>query len=40
MWAENNPNGKGATFTFTLPPSNRKEDNQQLSSERMTSNQK
>jgi signal transduction histidine kinase len=19
MWAENNPDGKGATFTFTLP---------------------
>jgi signal transduction histidine kinase len=19
IWAENNPNGKGATFTFTLP---------------------
>jgi signal transduction histidine kinase len=19
MWAENNPEGKGATFTFTLP---------------------
>jgi len=35
MWAENNPDGKGANFTFTLPLSNRKEDNQQLSSERM-----
>jgi signal transduction histidine kinase len=31
MWAENNPDGKGAKFTFTLPLSNRKEDNQQLS---------
>jgi signal transduction histidine kinase len=40
MWAENNPDGKGATFTFTLPLSNRKEDNQQLSSERMIGNQK
>ena len=40
MWAENNPDGKGATFTFTLPLSNRKEDNQQLSSERRTSNPK
>jgi signal transduction histidine kinase len=30
MWAENNPDGKGAKFTFTLPLSNRK-DNQQLS---------
>ncbi|HKG88884.1 MAG TPA: HAMP domain-containing sensor histidine kinase [Nitrososphaeraceae archaeon] len=37
MWAENNPDGKGATFTFTLPLSNRKY-NQRLS-ERMTSNQ-
>jgi two-component system, OmpR family, sensor histidine kinase VicK len=24
MWAENNPHGEGATFTFTLPLSNRK----------------
>ena len=40
MWAENNPDVKGATFTFTLPLSNRKEDNQQLSSERRTSNPK
>jgi signal transduction histidine kinase len=39
MWAENNPDGKGAKFTFTLPLSNRKY-NQQLSSERMTGNQK
>jgi signal transduction histidine kinase len=30
MWAENNPDGRGAKFTFTLPLSNRK-DNQQLS---------
>ena len=29
MWAENNPNGVGATFTFTLPLSTRK-DNHQL----------
>jgi two-component system sensor kinase FixL len=25
MWAENNPKGEGATFTFTLPLSNKKE---------------
>jgi signal transduction histidine kinase len=25
MWAENNPEGEGATFTFTLPLSNKKE---------------
>jgi signal transduction histidine kinase len=38
MWAENNPDGKGAKFTFTLPLSKeeeRRKDNQQLSSERM-----
>jgi two-component system, OmpR family, sensor histidine kinase VicK len=29
MWAENNPEGNGATFTFTLPLS-RKEDDRQL----------
>jgi K+-sensing histidine kinase KdpD len=29
MWAENNPEGKGATFTFTLPLNGR-EDNHQL----------
>jgi two-component system, OmpR family, sensor histidine kinase VicK len=29
MWAENNPGGNGATFTFTLPLS-RKEDDRQL----------
>jgi two-component system sensor histidine kinase VicK len=29
MWAENNPEGKGATFTFTLP-SNGSKDNHQL----------
>jgi two-component system, OmpR family, sensor histidine kinase VicK len=29
MWAENNPDGVGATFTFTLPLSTRK-DNHQL----------
>jgi signal transduction histidine kinase len=29
MWAENNPEGKGATFTFTLPL-NGSEDNHQL----------
>jgi two-component system sensor histidine kinase VicK len=27
MWAENNPDGVGATFTFTLPLSNKKEIN-------------
>jgi two-component system sensor histidine kinase VicK len=27
MWAENNPEGEGATFTFTLPLSNKKENN-------------
>ena len=44
MWAENNSDGKGAKFTFTLPLSKeeeRRKDNQQLSSERMiTGNQK
>jgi signal transduction histidine kinase len=39
MWAENNPDGKGATFTFTLPLSNRK-DNQRLSERMMTGDQK
>jgi signal transduction histidine kinase len=29
MWAENNPDGEGATFTFTLPLINRK-DNREL----------
>jgi hypothetical protein len=24
MWAENNPHGEGATFTFTLPLGSRK----------------
>jgi signal transduction histidine kinase len=39
MWAENNPDGKGANFTFTLPLSNRK-DNQRLSERMMTGDQK
>ncbi|HEU4822164.1 MAG TPA: ATP-binding protein [Nitrososphaeraceae archaeon] len=30
MWAENNPDGKGATFTFTLPLSNQKEQSAAL----------
>ena len=38
MWAENNPDGKGAKFTFTLPLSNRKDN--QRPSERMTGDQK
>jgi signal transduction histidine kinase len=44
MWAESNPDGKGAKFTFTLPLSKEEEregkDNQQLLSERTTGNQK
>jgi signal transduction histidine kinase len=32
IWAENNPDGKGATFTFTLPIQQKPHQEQQLSS--------
>jgi two-component system, OmpR family, sensor histidine kinase VicK len=42
MWAENNPDGKGAKFSFSLPLNKeaKRKDNQQLSEKIITSNLK